>query len=80
MRLSELFSPQLMLPLRYIKKQQDPARSGLLYKGMLPNRSGSQRTPLKPRMRKYFNAPLPREPGEIWDVYGSRRPRPTEAD
>jgi hypothetical protein len=51
--------------LRYFKKMQDPARSSTASKRMQPIRSGNQDTPLKPRHRVFFNAPLGATQGKI---------------
>ncbi|MDP1712589.1 MAG: hypothetical protein Q8K86_09040 [Candidatus Nanopelagicaceae bacterium] len=50
------------------KKQSDPNYPELNddgTKGPLPYRSGNQDTPMKPRHRKYFNAPLGATQGKI---------------
>ncbi len=52
----------------YFHKIQDPNYPELSddgTKGQLPYRSGNQDTPLKPRHRKYFNAPLGAMQGKI---------------
>ena len=51
--------------LRYFKKLQDPARSSFYGRKNFPIRSGSQDTPLKPRHRLYFNAPIGATQGKI---------------
>lgn len=43
--------------LRYIKKLADPNRLGALH-DKNNNRSGNQDTPMTPRQRRFFNAPL----------------------
>jgi hypothetical protein len=51
--------------LRYFKRMQDPTRSSFYGRSKYPTRSGSQDTPLKPRHRRYFNAPLGAIQGKI---------------
>ena len=67
----------------YFKKIQDPNYPELSddgTKGPLPYRSGNQDTPMKPRHRKYFNAPLGATQGKIgWGTplgsWGYRKPK-----
>ena len=73
--------------LRYFKKGQNPARpekSGHSGSIQLPFRTGQQDTPLKPRHRRYFNAPIGATQGKTgWgdiDDAESRRARPARID
>jgi hypothetical protein len=70
----------------YFKKLQDPERPeklGTSGHKMLPSRSGQQDTPLSPRHRRYFNAPiggvLSKSGYGDQDDYESRRPRQATA-
>lgn len=74
MRLTALFEStagdlKQAMGLRYFKRMQDPLRSYSAQKKLLPQRSGNQDTPLKPRHRRYFNAPIGAVQGKIG--YGS---------
>lgn len=44
--------------LRTLKKMQDPGRHQIDQAKLYPQRSGNQDTPLKPRHRRFFNAPI----------------------
>jgi hypothetical protein len=65
--LSEATPKELMnaIGLRYFKKLQDPMRTDKAQKRFQPARSGNQDTPLKPRHRFYFNAPIGATQGKI---------------
>lgn len=67
--------------LAYFKKMADPNRPEKMgdANSMLPGRSGNQDTPLKPRHRRFFNAPTGGGPTKAGygdqDDFESRRPR-----
>ncbi len=86
LRIADLISNQANT--YFYKKAADPNRpelSGHSGNKMLPSRSGNQNTPMKPRHRKFFNAPTgsleskTSRRGEV-DDYGSRRPRDIDPD
>jgi hypothetical protein len=89
MRLNLIYEAESLIDLikdrmgrAYFKKLQDPNRPEKLgHSGnvILPFRTGNQDTPMSPRHRRFFNAPLGATQGKIgWgdpDDYESRRTR-----